>query len=681
MHTDHTSGLNPSWNNGIIYCSWTTRALLLQKFKVNPELVIGLDEDETHQIPLDSGLYHNHSTTHVTTAAITKTGHNKTTLISSLNSLNGSGNGGDSGGNGKVMMQLTLIDANHCPGSCMFLLDGYFGRILCTGDFRYDPVIMQHAAFKRIAMNSCSESDSNGGGDFGIDDLYMDDTFLDPQYDFPPRNVAGKQIVDIVKSFSDETVFLVGSDTLGREELLIAIGMALKSLVVVNSERLEMLQTLRKSIPIPDIFTDDPNEGRVIVLPKKEVNYRTVREYRKNRGPTIGICPSGWSVGAVAKSKKEQRSHTDNWIHRVAYSLHSSFPELVEFVKFLKPKNLYSTSNHDNLTLRHYLGQYCRGGGDGDGDGGQTEREIHVPRSVRMCMESTGRNVTLYPSIHTPNSGDGRRSSNRKVMMKRSVPKKRKGRKGIFIRHTIDLLGESSCNNNNRDTLHVSSSDEDGEEYADDYGSDVEEIEDYQLQCLIDEVDNEPKSPRESPDSLHALIDQLQILTESPPHIPTQHPANQSINLIIDDNSQQMNDESLLFEHASSTSSQALVYTTPSRMKPKVLSYATPSSKSSEKRKRDSTEKETEETSSTKKKRTCSATISSPCIVPIIDLSDDEDDEEDDDEKSLFSVDDDEIDEDIEITTSLSQHQSNSTKHHSLHDTLTNTCEQYVLID
>ena len=68
-------------------------------------------------------------------------------------------------------------------------------------------------------------------------------------------------------------------------------------------------------------------------------------------------------------------------------------------------------------------------------------------------------------------------------------------------------------------------------------------------------------------------------------------------------------------------------------------------------------------------------------IVPIIDLSDDEDDEEDDDEKSLLSVDDDEIDEDIEITTSLSQHQSNSTKYHSLHDTLTNTCEQYVLID
>ena len=35
-----------------------------------------------------------------------------------------------------VNITVTTLDANHCPGSAMFLFEGYFGRILYTGDFR-----------------------------------------------------------------------------------------------------------------------------------------------------------------------------------------------------------------------------------------------------------------------------------------------------------------------------------------------------------------------------------------------------------------------------------------------------------------------------------------------------------------------------------------------------------------
>ena len=35
-----------------------------------------------------------------------------------------------------VTITVTTLDANHCPGSAMFLFEGYFGRILYTGDFR-----------------------------------------------------------------------------------------------------------------------------------------------------------------------------------------------------------------------------------------------------------------------------------------------------------------------------------------------------------------------------------------------------------------------------------------------------------------------------------------------------------------------------------------------------------------
>ena len=36
---------------------------------------------------------------------------------------------------GKERLTVTLIDANHCPGSVMFLFQGYFGSILYTGQF------------------------------------------------------------------------------------------------------------------------------------------------------------------------------------------------------------------------------------------------------------------------------------------------------------------------------------------------------------------------------------------------------------------------------------------------------------------------------------------------------------------------------------------------------------------
>ena len=38
---------------------------------------------------------------------------------------------------GKETMTVTGIDANHIPGSLMFIFEGYFGVIVHTGDFRY----------------------------------------------------------------------------------------------------------------------------------------------------------------------------------------------------------------------------------------------------------------------------------------------------------------------------------------------------------------------------------------------------------------------------------------------------------------------------------------------------------------------------------------------------------------
>ena len=67
--------------------------LLLDKYDLDPATVVALEIDETTLLPLN---------------------RSKTQQFS-----------------------VTVIDANHCPGSAMFVFQGYFGTICYTGDFKF----------------------------------------------------------------------------------------------------------------------------------------------------------------------------------------------------------------------------------------------------------------------------------------------------------------------------------------------------------------------------------------------------------------------------------------------------------------------------------------------------------------------------------------------------------------
>ncbi len=122
---DHTEGLRPLWDLGPIYCSAVTKDLLLAKFGLNPSLVTPLPLHEPVLLPLDE--------------------------------------------TGQETMTVTLFDANHCPGAVMFLFEGYFGRILYTGDFRFSPAMV--APLRNLA----------------IDLAYVDNTYCSPAATLPSR--------------------------------------------------------------------------------------------------------------------------------------------------------------------------------------------------------------------------------------------------------------------------------------------------------------------------------------------------------------------------------------------------------------------------------------------------------------------------------------------------------------
>ncbi len=86
--SDHIPGLTAAFND-TLYCSEITRRLLLQQFRALADVVVTLELNEPTLILL---------------------------------------------GDGCRTATVTAFDANHCPGSVMFLFQGAFGSILCTGN-------------------------------------------------------------------------------------------------------------------------------------------------------------------------------------------------------------------------------------------------------------------------------------------------------------------------------------------------------------------------------------------------------------------------------------------------------------------------------------------------------------------------------------------------------------------
>ena len=56
----------------------------------------------------------------------------------------------------------------------------------------------------------------------------------------------------------------------------------------------------------------------------------------------VGVIPTGWvcSTGEGPAPIKAKRKKTDSDVFRVPYSIHSSFPEMVEFVNRMQPQRL-----------------------------------------------------------------------------------------------------------------------------------------------------------------------------------------------------------------------------------------------------------------------------------------------------------------------------------------------------
>ncbi|XP_051494879.1 5' exonuclease Apollo-like [Apus apus] len=153
-----------------------------------------------------------------------------------------------------------------------------------------------------------------------IDRLYLDNTHCHPARALPSRQHATRQAARLIHAHPRHRV-LIGVYSLGKETLLVDLALEFRTWVVVSPWRLEQMRLLE----LPDVFTAEEGAGWIRAVDVGEIRCDTLTSWNSLH-PTIAILPTGRPV---------KITHPN--IHPIPYSDHSSFSELCEFVKWLKP--------------------------------------------------------------------------------------------------------------------------------------------------------------------------------------------------------------------------------------------------------------------------------------------------------------------------------------------------------
>ncbi|CAK1356677.1 unnamed protein product [Cercospora beticola] len=135
-------------------------------------------------------------------------------------------------------IRVTLLDANHCVGACMFLIEGDGKAILYTGDIRAEvwwvnsitrnPVMVPYARHGSVMPQK------------RLDTVYLDTTFAsksDRYRHFPSKAEGISELLQKVAQYPPDTEFYIDAWTFGYEEVWQALSLFLRSQIHVDDYR------------------------------------------------------------------------------------------------------------------------------------------------------------------------------------------------------------------------------------------------------------------------------------------------------------------------------------------------------------------------------------------------------------------------------------------------------------
>lgn len=297
FHSDHYIGLTANWTHGPIYCSRVTGSLVKKQLRTAEKFVVELEFDKSYDIPGTDGA------------------------------------------------KVTMIPANHCPGSSMFIFEKPVGsgpskklkRILHCGDFRACPEHVQHPLLKP----DLPDLSTGKLRQQKIDICYLDTTYLNPRYSFPPQDDVIQATAELCATLAadpdnqdvlDQSKVPVGNATvskyfqshktaeqsstvppakgkrrllvicgtysIGKERICVAIAKALGSKIFATPAKIKICKQLDDP-ELSELLTSDPTKAQVHMQMLMEIRAETLQEYLNSYKPhfthIVGFRPSGWN--------------------------------------------------------------------------------------------------------------------------------------------------------------------------------------------------------------------------------------------------------------------------------------------------------------------------------------------------------------------------------------------------
>ena len=214
--------------------------------------------------------------------------------------------------------QLTLLPAGHILGSVMVFLQGEEGSLLYTGDFKLR---------RGLSAEACRPREA--------DVLIMETTFGRPQYVFPPSETVWSGVIRFCREAldNDETPVLLGYSLGKAQEIL--CGLSPSGLPISVARSVGPLSRVYEEcgviLPPSEPWDGGPLSGRVLVAPPGQ----NVAALRQKLGPCRLAVLTGWALQAGC----HRRYGADA---AFPISDHADFPELLEFVRKVRPRKVYT---------------------------------------------------------------------------------------------------------------------------------------------------------------------------------------------------------------------------------------------------------------------------------------------------------------------------------------------------
>ncbi|KAM6497507.1 Beta-lactamase-like protein [Amanita muscaria] len=255
---------------------------------------------------------------------------------------------------------LTLIDANHCPGAVMYLIEGRQGAILHTGDFRAEPWFLDSLA-RNLYLRPYLAPPSTRNESFinkTLDAIYLDTAGAFETLSVPTKEQATTGLTDLLKCYPADTHFFINAWTWGYEDILKSIAHSFQCQIHVDWYKFSVYQRVSDSL-IRSIVTLDegstrfhacerfhrcdyvaidtePNEYDVLIKSKK--GHRVVYV------DPVPMAVESWNI-YLEDTKKAIRTASEVVnILLVPLARHSPLPELQAFIRLFRPKRVIPNS-------------------------------------------------------------------------------------------------------------------------------------------------------------------------------------------------------------------------------------------------------------------------------------------------------------------------------------------------